>query len=77
MTTEELRAALTELTGGRDAVFAFADADEHVAQLHVQSAMLVPEENDHMVKVTDGQSIAIIDAARVCWVRIGPPQLNS
>lgn len=76
MTTEDLRAALKELTGGRDATFAFRNAQEHAAVLLVHNAMLVPEESDHMIKLTDGQSIFIIDADTVAWVRIGPPQLN-
>ncbi len=76
MTTDELRGALKELTGGRDATFAFTHAGEQGSLLLVPNAMLVPEESDHMVKVTDGQSIAIIDAASVAWVRIGPPKLN-
>lgn len=76
MTTDELRAALKELTGGRDATFAFHHTGEQGSLLLVPNAMLVPEESDHMVKVTDGQSIAIIDAASVAWVRIGPPHLK-
>lgn len=76
MTTEELRAALKELTGGRDATFAFCNAREQASMLLVHNAMLVPEESDHMIKLTDGQSIFIIDANSVAWVRIGPPQLN-
>ena len=76
MTTDELRAALKELTGGRDATFAFHDTGDQAALLAVHNAMLVPEENDRMIKVTDGQSIFIIDATSVAWVRIGPPQLN-
>lgn len=76
MTTDELRAALKELTGGRDAAFAFAGTGEQASLLAVHNAMLVPEESDRMVKLTDGQSIFIIDAKSVAWVRIGPPQLN-
>jgi hypothetical protein len=76
MTTDELRAALKELTGGRDATFAFTHTGEQASLLLVPNAMLVPEESDHMVKVTDGQNIAIIDAQSVAWVRIGPPHLK-
>ncbi|GIW73930.1 MAG: hypothetical protein KatS3mg103_0452 [Phycisphaerales bacterium] len=76
MTTDELRAALKELTGGRDATFAFHSSREQSALLLVHNAMLVPEESDQMIKLTDGQSIFIIDAHSVAWVRIGPPQLN-
>lgn len=76
MTIEALREALRELTGGRDATFAFSGVGDQAGLLHVANAMLIPEEDDRMLKVTDGQSIAIIDAERVVWVRIGPPQLN-
>ncbi len=66
MTSDQLRQALTELNGERDATFAI-DARE----LTVHNAMLVPDEPDHLVKVTDGQSIYIIESERVAWVRIG------
>jgi hypothetical protein len=37
----------------------------------VHNAMLIPDEPDHLVKVTDGKSVFIIDAQRVAWIRIG------
>jgi len=67
MTQDELRQALGELNGERDACFYFADAE----QCAVPNAMLVPEEHDRLVKVSDGKHIYIIDADRVAWVRIG------
>ncbi|MEM9065597.1 MAG: hypothetical protein AAGB51_08930 [Planctomycetota bacterium] len=67
----ELRKALAECTGERDVTFAFHHTDEVASRLVVRNAMLVPEEDDHLVKLTDGQSIFIIDAERVCWARIG------
>jgi hypothetical protein len=33
--------------------------------------MLVPEEADGLIKLTDGQSIFIIDADRVAYIRLG------
>ena len=69
MNADQLRQALTELKGERSATFVI-DGRE----LTVNTAMLVPDEPDHLVKVTDGQSIYIIEAERVAWVRIG---LNS
>ncbi len=71
MKPEQLRQALGELSGKRDAIFAFAGVDDDASYLTVPNAMLVPDEPDHLVKLTDGQSIYIIDAERVCWVRIG------
>jgi len=67
MTQDELRTALKELNGERDATFIFEGADDCA----VGNAMLVPEENDHLVKVSDGKHIYIIDAQRVAWIRIG------
>ncbi len=66
MNADQLRQALTELNGERAATFCIESTE-----LTVQRAMLVPEENDRLVKVTDGQSIYIIESERVAWVRIG------
>ncbi|MEO0715566.1 MAG: hypothetical protein AAFY58_01100 [Planctomycetota bacterium] len=75
MTHDQLRQALAELNGERSATFAIAGVGSFVGDgaghLTVANAMLVPDEPDHLVKVTDGQSILIIDAERVAWVRIG------
>ena len=67
MTSEELRLALGELTGERDAVFTF----EHADSLRVSGAFLVPDEGDNLVKVSDGSHVYIIDAPRVAWIQIG------
>jgi len=67
MTPDQLRTALKELNGERDAAFAFENADECV----VPRAMLIPDEPDHLVKVSDGKHVYIIDAERVAWIRIG------
>jgi adenylate kinase len=66
MNADQLRKALTELKGERSATFII---DGH--ELTVNTAMLVPAEPDNLVKVTDGQSIYIIESERVAWVRIG------
>jgi hypothetical protein len=71
MTPDQLRQALRELTGTRSAVFAIVGVHETFTHLTVHNAMLVPDEPDHLIKVTDGQSIFIIDADRVAYVRIG------
>ncbi len=76
MTTDQLRQALKELHGDREAQFAFTEVygiPNHgvIAHLSVRNAMLVPDEADHLVKVTDGKAIYIIDAERVAWIRIG------
>ncbi len=71
MKPDQLRQALAELSGKRDATFAFTRVNGDASHLTIPTAMLVPDEPDHLVKLTDGQSIYIIDAERVCWVRIG------
>lgn len=74
MTTDQLRQALRELNGERDLTLAFTDVSSPipgVSSLEVRKAMLIPDEQDHLVKVTDGKSIFIIDAERVAWIRIG------
>lgn len=68
MTPDQLRQALKELKGDRVAVFAIIGMAEHVT---VHNAMLIPDEPDHLIKVTDGASIFVIDAERVAWIRIG------
>lgn len=67
MNSDQFRQALRELNGKRDAVFYFAASEPCV----VPNAMLLPDEPDHLVKLTDGKHIYIIDAANVEWIRIG------
>lgn len=74
MTSDQLRQALRELNGERDLIVVFADVPSPVpglASIEVKKAMLIPDEADHLVKVTDGKSISILDAERVAWLRIG------
>lgn len=73
MTTDELRQALSELNGERDATFGVVDMPEQLSLLSVHNAMLVPDEPDHLVKLTDGRAIYILDAQRIAWVRISLP----
>lgn len=72
MSTEQLRQALTELQGNRSCTFVFAGIpSDSGAVLTVNNAMLVPDEADHLVKLTDGKSIYVIDAQRVVYLKIG------
>ena len=71
MSPDQLRTALRELNGERDSVFAFVGLAPDAAHLTVHGAILIPDEPDHLVKVTDGQNVYIIDSERVAWVRIG------
>ena len=67
MTTTELRQALKELNGKRDAVI----YNTHAEKCIVTNAMLIPDEPDHLVKLTDGKHVYILDAAQVAWIKIG------
>lgn len=74
MTPTQLRTALRELNGERDLIIVFADVPSPVpglSSLEVKKAMLIPDEADHLVKVTDGKAVYILDAERVAWLRIG------
>jgi hypothetical protein len=71
MKRDELRQALSELDGDRDATIAFRGLVQGPAVLTVARAMLVPDEPDHLLKVTDGQAIYILDAESIAWIRIG------
>jgi hypothetical protein len=62
---DQLRQILRELNGERDLTLAFLGMNEHRCTIH--KAMLIPDEPDHLVKVTDGKSVFIIDAERVAW----------
>ena len=81
MTRDELRQALKELNGERDLTVVFADVhpqgmNGHMAPIdhavcRVKRAMLIPDEPDHLVKVSDGAAVYILDAERIAWIRIG------
>jgi len=71
MTPEQLRQALKELNGERNATFALAGMPDSCATLTIARAMLIPDEPDHLVKVTDGKAIYVIEAERIVWLSIG------
>jgi hypothetical protein len=73
MTADQLRQALRELNGERRLGVVFANVHAPttgVATMDVKNAMLIPDEADHLVKVTDGRSVFIIEAAHVAWLSI-------
>jgi hypothetical protein len=69
ITTEQLRTALADLNGQRDVRIVF----DHADACFVLKALIVPAEEDRIVKLTDGAREYLIDAQRVAWVEIGPP----
>ncbi len=71
MNQDQLRQALTELNGERNAHFAITGMHESASVLTIASAMLIPEEADKLVKLTDGKSVYIIEADRIAYIRIG------
>ncbi len=69
MTTEQLRTALADLVGNRDVRFEF----DHASPCIIKRALIVPAEEDRIVKLTDGASEFLIDAQRVVWVEMTSP----
>ncbi|MHC4590096.1 MAG: hypothetical protein ACYTE6_10920 [Planctomycetota bacterium] len=67
MTSEQLRTALSDLNGQRDVRIAFERADGCV----IEKALLVPAEEDRIVKLTDGSREFLLDAERIAWIEIG------
>ena len=67
MDAVQLRKALSELNGQRDLRIEFATA--HV--LSIRRALLISQESDGLVKVSDGQKVFVLDAERVVWMEIG------
>lgn len=70
MTSEQLRLALSELNGERDLEVVLAGVTS-TNGLKVKRAILIPDEKDHLVKVTDGQAVFILDSERVAALKIG------
>ena len=68
ITTDQLRAALADLNGQRDVRFVF----ERGETCTIEKALIVPAEEDRIVKLTDGTREFLIDAQRVVWVEISP-----
>ena len=71
MNHNQLRQAFKELNGERTVQIAFAKMPESSSVLTISKAMLIPEETDKLVKVTDGKSVYIIEADRIAYIRIG------
>jgi hypothetical protein len=69
ITTEQLRAALSDLNGQRTVRFVF----DHAEACIVQNALLVPIEEDRIVKLTDGSREYLVDSQRVAWLEITNP----
>jgi hypothetical protein len=70
MNQDQLRLALRELNGERTLELALMGTHESATRLTIASAMLIPEETDKLVKVTDGKSVFIVEAERIAWIRI-------
>lgn len=69
ITPEQLRTAFADLNGQRNVRIEF----EHADTCNVQNALIVPVEQDRIVKLTDGSREYLLDAERVTWIEIGPP----
>ena len=67
MDRQQLRDALArETSGQRDVRIEFAGG-----HCIVKRALLIPEEADSLLKLTDGTRTFIVDAERVIWIEIG------
>ena len=64
---EQLRSAFSNLNGKRDVRIHL----EQGALCTIAKALLVPAEDDKIIKLTDGTREFLIDAYRVTWVEIG------
>lgn len=68
ITSEQLRGALHDLNGHRDVRIEFDHADPCI----VARALIVPVEEDRLLKLTDGSREFVIDPQRIAWIEIGP-----
>jgi hypothetical protein len=69
MNDDQVRTALNDLNGMRDVCMRFEAADHCL----VRTALLVPVEDDGLIKLTDGTTEYVVDADRITWIEIGPP----
>jgi hypothetical protein len=66
MTPDQLRKALGDLNGQRDVHVHF----DHAVDCLIRGALLVPAEEDNIVKLTDGSHEYLLNADRVTWIEI-------
>jgi len=67
LTPEQIRSALSDLNGQRDVHVEF----DHGSSCVVPRALLVPAEEDNILKLTDGTREFLLDVDRIAWVQIG------
>ena len=72
MDMQQLRTAFEDLNGRRTVRLRFDAAEDCT----IQNALLVPAEEDGLIKLTDGSTEFVVDSARIAWIEIGPPALN-
>jgi hypothetical protein len=68
LNSDQLRSALGDLNGQRGVVRIEFDSGKSCT---VKNAILVPVEDDNVLKLTDGSHEFLIDAERVTWIEIG------
>ncbi len=69
MDCEQLRLAFRSLNGLRDLRVRFESADDCL----IPNALLVPAEEDGLIKLTDGSTEYVLDINRISWIEIRPP----
>ncbi len=69
MQHDQVRTALADLNGIRDVRVRFESAGDCL----IRNALLVPVEDDGLIKLTDGATEYVLNADRIVWIEIGPP----
>ncbi len=70
MQPDELRTAFSRLDGKRTVRITFAAGQTLV----VDGAVLIPVEDDGLLKLTDGDREFVVNSARVAWIEIDLPK---
>ncbi|MEC8319774.1 MAG: hypothetical protein VX726_05865 [Planctomycetota bacterium] len=69
MLVEELRTAFATLDGNRAVRISFAAG----ASLEIEKALLIPVEDDGLLKLTDGEREYLVNPGGIAWIEIQLP----
>lgn len=72
MLADELRAAFSRLDGQRAVRITFSAG----ATLEVVKALVIPVEDDGLLKLTDGEREYVVNSGHVAWVEIELPSVT-
>ena len=71
MLADELRAAFSRLDGQRAVRITFTAG----VSLEVKKALVIPVEDDGLLKLTDGEREYVVNPGRVAWIEIELPSV--